>query len=574
MSAVSQNNTLPGTPFNFWMPASFSKGKDDNGNTVLKVGGIASDGTRDADKQILSPNTFDLTPFLTKGTLNWEHQSSKNPMAVIGEPTLAKVTDSNQLYIEGKLYKDNPIAKGVYDLMGILEKSSKTRRMGFSIEGYATEFDENDPSKVTKAVITDCALTMKPKNPNTLARVMKGEMGITEEEFIEKSEAANGGAVEYLVDIEMGGNHIMVTKTGQVSVKSLTTESGSALRVSTFNNRKKKLRKDQDELTKGGVYLRISKAFQDVTADQMDRIYDFILLKSKTSGMNKITDQTIDNAFESLGLKKGQETVTKTAYFQKGEGDLYRKLYKSEDGDGFVAADDRQYFKVGANEFMPASEEMVKGGTVPTFVAVEEKSQKETIALVKAENGGSEDTPADAKTPAVTAIEKGGDEPTTTPAATPAVDTSVLEKSLNNGIAALGVKINKGQTEATEQFQQMAVLLKGAFQKIERLEKAIEDFSSVPPVAKTVTRPQQVLQRFDQAPAIVKGGEAATDLHIQADKAQILEILDTKAFAKGGFDQVYGNAMNLYETTGVIPQEIIKGLAEEGINIVTAAPVQ
>jgi hypothetical protein len=158
----------------FWVPMEISKAKDAEGNEEMKIKGIASTIDKDADDENLDPNGFDLSLFKSQGYLNWHHKSSTDPSMIVGEPTKANITKKG-LEIEGMLYGDSPIAKSIYKLAQTLEKNSKTRRLGFSIEGKALERDPLNPKKVTKALITGCAITFLPKNPNTIMNIVKGD---------------------------------------------------------------------------------------------------------------------------------------------------------------------------------------------------------------------------------------------------------------------------------------------------------------------------------------------------------------------------------------------------------------
>lgn len=160
--------------FSFFIPATFEKGKGKN--ELMRIKGIASSLAEDTDGETLDPAGFDLTPLLTKGFFNWDHQAKKTASAIIGEPDFAKIVNNGkQLYVEGFLYADSSEAQATYDLAVVLEKNSPTRRLGFSIEGQVIEKDPLNPKWIKKARITSIAITPMPKNPNTLLQVMKGE---------------------------------------------------------------------------------------------------------------------------------------------------------------------------------------------------------------------------------------------------------------------------------------------------------------------------------------------------------------------------------------------------------------
>ncbi len=180
--------------------------KDENGlPEKLLIAGVASSPHegKDVDGQTLMPSGFDYAPLLKNGYLNLEHAYSKTKDAsmIIGEPTNAFVKN-NEFHIEGELYKDNPKAVALYKLGQTLKKAGSTRKIGYSIEGFPTEFDPKDKSIIKAARITGVALTLSPKCKGT-QMILKG--GDIEYETQEGS--------EYLIDmLDENGDRITVDK--------------------------------------------------------------------------------------------------------------------------------------------------------------------------------------------------------------------------------------------------------------------------------------------------------------------------------------------------------------------------
>ena len=164
--------------FRFWVPANIEKATDKDGKKIMKLGGIASCSAEDSDGEELITDGFDISYLKSCGTINWHHQSKNSPAAIIGEPTKAEIRKDG-LFVEATLYPDSKIAREVYELAEVLEKNSKTRRLGFSVEGTALARDPNNQKKIIKAAITAVAVTHQPKNPKTLAEIIKG---ITDDE--------------------------------------------------------------------------------------------------------------------------------------------------------------------------------------------------------------------------------------------------------------------------------------------------------------------------------------------------------------------------------------------------------
>ena len=160
--------------FKFWTPFEVVKGGDGD---QMRIAGVASTEDRDMDGQILKPDGFDLSSFIKGGFFNWHHGSTKDPSSIIGEPTKATIrkgSNGQELYVEGVLYKGNDKAKQVWELAQTLQKADSKRRLGFSIEGQATGFDDSDPTIVKSAKIHNIAITHMPKNPGSVMNIIKG----------------------------------------------------------------------------------------------------------------------------------------------------------------------------------------------------------------------------------------------------------------------------------------------------------------------------------------------------------------------------------------------------------------
>jgi len=164
--------------FNCFIPIEFEKAKDDKkegkyDNMVFVS--MASDNSEDADEEVLEPSGFDLTSFLKSGKINLEHYTTRKGDAYywIGEPIDAKVKN-NKLFIKGKLWKEHPLARNFWDVINIMEKSGSTRKAGMSIEGTAIQRDPHNPKRVIKARIDNAAVTLSPKNFNSILDIVKG----------------------------------------------------------------------------------------------------------------------------------------------------------------------------------------------------------------------------------------------------------------------------------------------------------------------------------------------------------------------------------------------------------------
>lgn len=242
--------------FNFFVPISnIEKAvkKDKNGNDVeiMKVSGVASTMDEDTDGEVLDPNGFDCSYFLKSGFVNWHHQ--KDPEYFIGEPTKAEIKN-NQLYVEAELYPWSPLAKSVYQLANNLGKGQGGRRLGWSIEGKATERDPLNQKFVKKAAITGIAITPMPKNGSTFLDVIKGmdvEKAELEYEVESVEEVSNVGKTEYILDLHTPEGRLCIDKNMCIHIikhseavnKALTTVSGAALKRESVEGAPKMLTK-------------------------------------------------------------------------------------------------------------------------------------------------------------------------------------------------------------------------------------------------------------------------------------------------------------------------------------------
>lgn len=217
--------------FNFFVPINFEKAVNKKGEKIMKIKGIASTSDEDSEGEILDPMGFDLSRFLKDGFLNWNHQSKTlGAGAIIGEPTLAKITPKGDLYVEGILYSGHKLAESVWDMAETLERNGSKRRIGFSIEGRATERDIINPKKITKAMLTGLAVTHVPVNTHTYLDLVKGTQ---KEDFVEFGEdpLQKSETSKYIYTFESEGKNYGITKSFDVEEieKDMDVESTRAL---------------------------------------------------------------------------------------------------------------------------------------------------------------------------------------------------------------------------------------------------------------------------------------------------------------------------------------------------------
>lgn len=258
--------------FKFFLPADIEKATSDKGVEVMKVKGIASTANTDSQNEALSPSGMDLKDFKW---INWNHHGSKDPSTIIGEPTKAEVTKSNELYIEGVLYPEVPMAKTVWGLMKALKNSPAGNKLCLSVEGKVTERgcgpqfldkDQTIPNpnysaekwnKIVKSKITGVAICPVPVNGDTWVDFLqKGYTNDEEEVYDEETQLAL--------------SHKEVVET--------------------------------PELKKSDIYEKIYNEFPEITIEKAKSVYNLIEKTAMATKDGKVSDETIKKAFEILEL--------------------------------------------------------------------------------------------------------------------------------------------------------------------------------------------------------------------------------------------------------------------------------
>lgn len=267
--------------FTFWCPLEKAQDLDPTtGEPVMKLGGIASTSDEDSDGEFLDPKGFDIKPLIESGMVNWHHQAKGQPATIIGEPTKAEIRPEG-LYIETELYPSSKIACDVWELAETLEKDSKTRRLGYSIEGKVVKRKSNDKKspdykKIIKAVITGVAVTHQPKNPQTFANIIKGEI---DDDFEDEEE------------------------------KALDTETGKALKKESVDKKVK-----NQTFSKADVVERLFKDIPGISNEKAENIHLMLKKFANMKGKKTITEDDITKAYEALGLDVEPNDI------EKGEG--------------------------------------------------------------------------------------------------------------------------------------------------------------------------------------------------------------------------------------------------------------
>lgn len=216
--------------FNFFIEADsndalekakkFEKG-DNKRYSNMVFSGIASDDSCDADGESMTPTGFDISYFKKNGYFNLDHlptrAKDKKSSYWVGEPLDAKV-EKNKLWVKGRLWEKSPEARAFWDKCIEMKESGSSRKPGMSIEGRVIERDKKNPKKITKAQITNIALTMNPVNGNSYVDILKGKQSSDFVDY-EFEGALNNNSEEILVEyIDKNGDKVTVDKDFKIKI--------------------------------------------------------------------------------------------------------------------------------------------------------------------------------------------------------------------------------------------------------------------------------------------------------------------------------------------------------------------
>lgn len=348
--------------FSFFVPvesdelekASKKIGSDRYSNMLVQ--GVASDLSVDTDEEVLEPAGFELGRFLKYGFINYDHRSKDNPKFFIGEPTDAKV-ENNKFFVKGKLYKDSQTARDLWDTMVMLKGSGSKRKVGWSIEGKALSRHPQNQKRVTKALITNVALTLNPKNSNTYADIVKGNYSNPLPDYVyeddgnvEKSvQGTSGGKITYLVDVTNPNNGMRYTIDKDLNLKvekAMSTETARPLIKESLEGGKNKKKAILD-VTSAYANGKISKDVLKKSISNYARFEAVRRIYEKSIGIikdyiqkGKIEPDILEKAKYIKREKKGGKWVYTYA---EGKGKSGKKSDKEEGGGSRVSGKPIEY---------------------------------------------------------------------------------------------------------------------------------------------------------------------------------------------------------------------------------------
>lgn len=494
--------------FVFWCPLQKSEDLIDptTGERIMRLGGIASTSDEDSDGEFLDPKGFDIKPLITSGMVNWHHQAKEHPDTIIGEPSKAEIRPEG-LYLETDLYPSSKVACDVWELANTLEKDSKTRRLGYSIEGKVLKRKSNDKSSpdykhIEKAVITGVAITHMPKNPKTFANIIKGDIedDFNEEEKEEKKEE-----------------------------KSMNIETGAALKKESVDHDLKVTTFSKAEV--------LEKLFKDIPGISIKKAeYIFIMLQkfANMKGKSQITEDDITKAYEALGLNIESSDIEKGCGAVDG-GDVTKEpIAKANSKRGNEVAEE------------PTEEDQ----TVEEPESEKEEDEVSESRVKKAEGGNRFDR-----------IEKAI-------AASHQINSKyiralgVMIKDASQKLDAAAERENELRDIIKAQDETISILSE-KMEEFGNYTPAPKSLSHARPVERTFAK-------ADDAD-ITKGGESDTSLNaisMSKNPNQVAELLDQATFAKG-YDEEFSKACTAFEAIHNLPANIIARMKNEyGVEIV------
>lgn len=527
--------------FQFWCPLEFKKAIDETtGEEVMRLGGIASTADEDSDGEYLDPKGFDIKPLMENGMVNWHHQAKTSPGTIVGEPHKAEIRKDG-LYIETDLYPSSQVARDIWSLAKTLDKDSKTRRLGYSIEGRVLKRKSNDKDspdykKITKAVITGVAITHMPKNPKTFANIIKGDVA---DDFDEEEVDTNDENNKKEKDDKK-----LDTKKGRALIKE---DVDKKIKVTTFS--------------KSQVMECLFKDIPGIDIEKADKIY---LLISKISNMAKkkmVDNEDISKAYEALGIPSDIEKAEKSS----------DDASEQEEPDGDEEKEEEPLKKAKASKAKVVEPKKDDDED-------EEDDDEENDPDEKEPDNDEDDVVEESKKEV-----KKGNENKLFARFDRLEEISVRSHTANTRLVkALGVmvkdlsqKLEKSDTRNAELCDKMDDLLdinKGQEDTINMLSEKLEEYGSQAPSPKSIRHAAPVERQFAKAndDSLKKGGEDDMGVNRVSIKntAAVSEILDQATFNKG-YDEEFSKACTHFEATKDLPVNIISRIKNEfGIEIV------
>ena len=527
-----------------FMPITLSKSIDENGAEILKMNGVMSTTSKDADGQHLNPSGFDMSEFMSDGFMNWHHQSNKNPLAIIGRPTGFNLDKGkNEMHVDFELFPNNPMAQQVYQLQEVLEGQGLS--LGLSLEGDATEFrDPLTKTYVEKAKITGCAVTPSAKNKDAIVGIVKGN--------IDSYQLIKG-------DILSEGNGSQIGEERHPLAKeSLETTTKKEIEEEEEG-------KDQEELIKSEVFKVTRRRFPSISLQTLEKFYTFtlelekskkiqhIMKKSQETGVSKSTLEKaltdLDNMSKGIDVKES-EKIQKAKESNPIEGRIDRMEKGMATIIGLLKSRSEPTLKKAEGEEKEEEEEEGEG----------EEGEGEEGKLEKAEEGTEEGEGEEGEEKGEGEGEGEGEKMEKGKrvekiSLNPSNEVSSLIKGLGDTIT---IEVGGLRKEMTELKKANEVLTKG----LRKANSKIEGIGKESQGRKTITT-SKFLRKGDS--------EEEANLNILSKVSDKRFICDTlmKGAMEGNrvTDQKLANAIIQFEQSNIATNTLVKGLRTQGYTL-------
>lgn len=286
--------------FRFCLPLNLKKTEDGE----WRVRGIASTEDKDAQGEIVKQNGLDIGALKAgRGLFNEDHRPGFEN--VIGKVDYADLTPKG-LYIEGYLFKKQPKAQAIYNILNSL-KAEDRHRVQMSIEGKIKKREGSDKTVISRAVVDKVALTLDPINPKTYVELVKSLVGAKDEDKQEESQTLSDSTNDNSPSLEDGGENFPNNSPSSILLdKSETIEYlDSKIRNFSKNNPKDNSFQIYDEIViksqQEPIILKAIREMEDFSPEYIE----LVLEKSKVNqNLNKEVVEDIINTRKYTIIKK------------------------------------------------------------------------------------------------------------------------------------------------------------------------------------------------------------------------------------------------------------------------------
>lgn len=564
--------------FKFYIDADIIKG-DSEGE--MRIRGIASDSSKDRQGEYLDPRTMDLSDF---DIINWNHKGKDDPSAIIGYPDKSKVkiTPNNELYVEGVLHNNVPMAKATYNLMNALQKSPNGKRLGMSVEGMVLERDPNNPNKITKSKITGVAICPVPVNGATWTELI--QKGFTDEHdpiydnetLLLEQELEKAISIESTTDSKE--NTGIDRKIEKESIDGATPKKKKKSVKEVIDN---DLEEDVEEkgLSKAETYEKIFNYFYINDLQKAKSIFNII---TKISEMDKkeITDETIQKAMSILDLASeasNEETVVVDEVVKSEDSEDLEKAMKNKEvikkNDDEVVEENKNEEDVDKDS---DNEEVIEKKSKPKFSDKVAKAAKEDcndmvkkglefdeIQKSMSELGYSSELVSDVYDSLIVKEQPSN-----------SIDKSVIEDLMKSQVEELSTLIKSQNDELDSKFSKYDSVIKSYSDQIETLSKS---FTSI---TEENTNLKQRLENIEKTPLSGKSilsksfvdrfeasnTNSAYNLNSKSDRNALIQKSFDLGVAKG--DEELMRVAAVLESTGQLTPRHISKLTSVGISVI------